>query len=36
MSSSEAGQDAMRMDWLYEEFSKKISDKLVALRDAKK
>ena len=23
------------MDWLYEEFSKKISDKLVALRDAK-
>jgi hypothetical protein len=30
------GQDAMRMDWLYEEFSKKIADKLVALRDAKK
>jgi Domain of unknown function (DUF4410) len=29
------GQDAMRMDWLYEEFSKKIADKLVALRDAK-
>jgi hypothetical protein len=30
------GQDAMRMDWLYEEFSKKIADKLVGLRDAKK
>jgi len=30
------GQDAMRMDWLYEEFSKQIADKLVALRDAKK
>jgi hypothetical protein len=30
------GQDAMRMDWLYEEFSKKVADKLVALRDAKK
>jgi hypothetical protein len=30
------GQDALRMDWLYEEFSKKVADKLVALRDAKK
>ena len=30
------GQDAMRMDWLYEEFSTKIADKLVALREAKK
>jgi hypothetical protein len=30
------GQDAMRMDWLYEEFSKKIAEKLAALRDAKK
>jgi hypothetical protein len=30
------GQDAMRLDWLYEEFSKKVSDKLVALRDSRK
>jgi hypothetical protein len=30
------GQDSMRMDWLYEEFSKKVAGKLVALRDAKK
>ena len=30
------GQDALRMDWLYEEFSNKVADKLVALRDAKK
>jgi hypothetical protein len=30
------GQDAMRIDWLYEEFSKKVADKLVTLRDTKK
>ena len=30
------GQDAMRMDWLYDEFSKNITDRLVALRDVKK
>jgi hypothetical protein len=30
------GQDAMRIDWMYEEFSKKVADKLVALRDTKK
>lgn len=30
------GQDAMRMDWLYEEFSNRIANKLVALREAKK
>jgi hypothetical protein len=30
------GQDAMRMDWLYEEFSKKIAERLASLRDAKK
>jgi len=30
------GNDTIRMDWLYEEFSNKIADKLVALREAKK
>ena len=29
------GQDAARLDWLYEEFSKKVATQLVALRDAK-
>ena len=29
------GQDAMRMDWLYDAFSKKVADKLVALREEK-
>ena len=29
------GQDAMRMDWLYGAFSKKIADKLAALRAEK-
>ncbi|HTT37809.1 MAG TPA: DUF4410 domain-containing protein [Burkholderiales bacterium] len=30
------GQDATRMGWLYTEFSNKIADKLVALRDTSK
>ena len=30
------GNDSVRMDWLYEEFAKKIADKLVALREEKK
>lgn len=29
------GQDSMRIDWLYEEFSKKVAEKLMALRDGK-
>ena len=30
------GQDSARLSWLYEEFSKKIAEELVGLRDAKR
>jgi hypothetical protein len=30
------GQDSARLEWLYAEFSKKVGDKLVALRDSGK
>jgi hypothetical protein len=29
------GQDSMRMDWIYDEFAKKLTEYLIAKRDAK-